>query len=141
MSGTSTIIDEDGVAHDVRARPTDDGTDLLVHAGDLPGALGWQLRPEGLCRGDTCIPTGAVDGLVVGDDVAVGRLLSLVDQPAVVDADAGVLAAGVDAGERSRQLASLEAPELAGVPTLDGGEVALADLRGRRKLLVAFASW
>ena len=36
---------------------------------------------------------------------------------------------------------ALAAPELAGVPTLDGGEVALADLRGRRKLLVAFASW
>lgn len=141
MAEASAIIDEDGTTHEVRAHPTADGTDLLVPADELREALGWELRDVGLCRGDTCIPTGVVDDLVVDGRVAVARLLSLVDQPTVVDAEAGVLAVGVHAGERSRRLASLEAPELAGVPTLDGGEVALADLRGKRKLLVAFASW
>ena len=33
-----------------------DGERLLVRAADLPAATGWERKPEGLCRGDECVP-------------------------------------------------------------------------------------
>ena len=44
------------------------------------------------------------------------------------------------AAHRSGELTSLRAPDFT-VSTIDGEAVSLADFRGRKKLLVAFASW
>ena len=38
------------------AAATAEGGDLWLPASDLPAASGWELRPEGACRGDVCVP-------------------------------------------------------------------------------------
>ena len=47
---------------------------------------------------------------------------------------------GTGAGERARALSSLQAPDFA-LPDLDGRRHALADQRGKKVLLVTWASW
>src|SRR2546421_7876483 len=33
-----------------------EGEDLWVPTSELPVASGWELRPEGACRGEACVP-------------------------------------------------------------------------------------
>lgn len=116
----------------------DDGP--IVTAEQLERALGWTLKPEGLCRDDTCVivpDRSAIerDGMI--DAIAVAALL---DRPAVVDEVSGVAAIGVPRAVRRRALDELEAPDFV-LPDLDGTAHALSDHRSKKRLLVAFSSW
>ena len=71
------------------------------------------------------------------DLAAVARLLN---RPLVLDADAGVAVLGGAAAERSAHLASLEAPDFT-LPNLDGRLHSLRDQRGKKTVLIAWASW
>ena len=65
-----TIIDEN--VHSVTG--TTDGDRLLVDAGAFHQALGWELKPEGLCRGDICVPVadpGALAAYLGASDEAL----------------------------------------------------------------------
>jgi hypothetical protein len=57
-----------------------------------------------------------------------------------VDADARAAFLGSSAAERARALASLVAPDFT-LPDLGGRPHALSSYRGRKVLLVAWASW
>jgi peroxiredoxin len=135
---------------DVRITLIDDGreVELTAHiAGEAmritPAALrdhlGWKLEPEGLCRDAACVPVRdggvVVDGLVdlAGFARAVGR-------PLAIDAAERVAALGVAARERAARLGTLEAPDFA-LPDLDGRTHSLSEHRGKKVLLVAYASW
>jgi len=112
----------------------------LVAADDLDATLGWTLKPEGLCRADTCVlvPDRAAlerDGSV--DTVAVAALL---DRPAVVDEASGIAAIGAPRALRRAALDDLQAPDFV-LPDLDGTAHALSDHRSKKRLLVAFSSW
>jgi len=74
---------------------------------------------------------GGVD--LVAAAAAVGR-------PAVVDVDAGLAVIGAPADERHRALYDRIAPDFT-LPELDGTPRSLSDWSGRKRLLVAFASW
>ncbi|MCU0267644.1 MAG: hypothetical protein MUF83_03245 [Acidimicrobiales bacterium] len=135
---TVTIIGEDGQASTVTA--TVAGDDVLVAADALSASTGWSLEPEGLCRGDVCIPASLAPGLVRDDGIDLASFAAATGRLAVVDAAEGLVALGVGGAERARAMAELELPDIT-LPDLDGTEVALASFRGRKKLLVAFASW
>ena len=50
---------------------------VLVDEPALADAIGWQLKPEGLCRDDRCVPVRDRTGLEVGeyeDATATGHL-------------------------------------------------------------------
>ncbi|HEX7443669.1 MAG TPA: redoxin domain-containing (seleno)protein, partial [Acidimicrobiales bacterium] len=40
---------------------------FLVAADDLSTALGWTLKPAGLCQGDVCVPVRDPSALQVGE--------------------------------------------------------------------------
>jgi len=83
-----------------------------------------------LVEGDqeSSVPASAVAALAGGD------------RPLAVDHEEGVAFLGTGARARAERLASLEAPDFT-LPDLDGRRHSLSDHRGRKVLLVAWASW
>jgi hypothetical protein len=113
---------------------------ILVAPAQLPGALGWELKPEGLCRGDVCVPVRDPAELLVGNALDLERVGAALGRPVVVDADARLAAVALDGEARRRALTELVAPSFE-LADLDGKLHALEEWHDRKKLLVAFASW
>jgi hypothetical protein len=118
---------------------------LWVPLAELERATGWTARPEGLCKGEVCVPapadraSGWFDAQARRFDFAAfaGHLGHAVAR----DAEHGVWSFG-PAAERGAALAS--APVLAPdvrLPDLDGRLHALSDYRGKKVLLYCWASW
>jgi hypothetical protein len=75
-----------------------------------------------------------------GEAVPLGELAARLGRPVAIDVEERAVYLGVSAAERARRLASLEAPDFT-LPDLDGRRHRLADYRGRKVFLVAWASW
>ncbi len=106
---------------------------LAVDPATFERLTGWSMRPEGLCRGERCVPLAAGNGRV---DVRVFAERS--SSALVHDAENGLWALGPESGGRA--LASASMPELE-LPRVDGTPFWLESLRGIKVLLVAWASW
>ena len=106
----------------------------VVSAAELERVTGWHLTAGGLCREDRCIPFSPADPDAI-DLVAVASALG---RPLVRDERHGLFAFGAEHGGHA--LASAAAPDLV-LPDVDGRRFSLASLRGRKVLLVAWASW
>lgn len=105
-----------------------------VTAAELERATGWELKPEGLCRDERCVPfaVGSVGAIELS---AVSRALGM---PLVAEPRAGLWALGPEAGGKALATAALPDIEL---PDLEGRPFRLSSLRGQKVLLVAWASW
>src|SRR5436190_10585457 len=97
---------------------TDEGTGEVAGARVSPAELqeltGWQLKPEGLCRGDVCVPTRARPEVEVDGAVDLGVVADLLGQPFVVDDEKSVAVLGSSVATRTQQLhdANIRALEL-----------------------------
>jgi hypothetical protein len=137
MSLDATILDDD---RELNVRATvHDGT-LVVAPDDLAGATGWVLRPEGLCRENVCVPIRDGRAIVVEDGVDLRAFAAALGRPVAVEPDAGLAVLGEAPAPLGTRLAALEAPPFT-LPDLDGHPVSLDDFAGRKRLLVAWASW
>ena len=116
------------------------GTMVRVAPRVLPDAIGWELKPEGLCRDDVCVPVRNRDRLLVGDDLDLAAVAEALGRRVVIDTDARVVAMALPSEERRRALADHVAPPFT-LPDLDGHPHSLEEWRGRKKLLIAFSSW
>ena len=114
------LIDVDGRQHELPGGLADEEA--------LAAALGWALKPEGLCRGETCVP---LLGRSVTD--ALGLLV-------VRDEAAGVAALAPSAETHRREVAGGKAPRL-DLQDVDGNPVSFDDLSGHKRVLVTWASW
>ncbi|MEY2422486.1 MAG: hypothetical protein QOI95_2553 [Acidimicrobiaceae bacterium] len=117
-----------------------DGEHVLIDPTTLPDALGWELKPEGLCREDVCVPVRDRAALFVGERLDLAAVTAALHRPSVVDAGAGVIAVALPSEERRRALHDRQAPPFT-LPDLDGVPHSLDEWRGRKKLLFAFSSW
>jgi len=117
-----------------------DGDRVLIAPDRLPDAIGWELKPEGLCRDDICVPVRDAAGLFVDDHLDLAAVATALGQPSEVDTGAGLMAVALPAEQRRRALDSLQAPPFT-LPDLDGLSRSLDEWRGKKKLLAAFASW
>jgi hypothetical protein len=113
---------------------------IRVGAADVERAWGWTLRAEGLCRGEVCVPVRDRARLVRDDGIALEELARATGLPYAADADEGVAVLGESAAARGARLASLEAPDFT-LPDLAGKLHSLSQHRGRKVLLVTWASW
>ena len=132
-----TLIDQDRT-HDVAARV--EGGRLLLSAEALRDALGWELHEGTLCNDAMCVPLPA--GSRLGDDGVfdLAEVAATLGRPLALDVDAGAAFLGVSADERAQTLGSLMAPDFT-LPDLAGQPHTLSEYRGKKILMVAWASW
>ena len=126
-----TLIDEREVEVDASL---DDGR-VLVSPNDLQQASGWELKPEGLCRGPVCVPVR--EPVSVGDLVDLSAVASALGRAFAVSTQGRVAAMAGDP-MTSGLAGYIDELEL---PDLDGNVVRMSDFAGRKRLLIAWASW
>ena len=100
--------------------------------------LGWENKPEGLCRGDECVPlpAGSIDE---GGYIEANLLGQRLRRAVVTDPSTGLVAIGPEHGGTT--LTSAMAPELE-LPDLRTNEMfRLSSLRGKKVVLASWASW
>jgi hypothetical protein len=107
---------------------------LTVGAAEFEARTGWRAKPEGLCKGDRCVPLPG--GATAPFDVRV--LSERLGMPLIHDEVTGVWVLGPEAGGRA--LTTAVAPDLE-LPTLEGEMFRLSSLHGRKVLIAAWASW
>ena len=98
-----------------------------------PGPFGWERKPEGLCRGDVCIP-------LANAPLTLEEFARATRRPLVIDETHRVAALGASAADRSAELRSGFAPDFA-LPDVKGVLHRLSDFRGRKVVLYAYGSW
>jgi hypothetical protein len=108
--------------------------ELTVDVATFEARTGWSSKPEGLCKGDVCIP--ASDAVLDDGRLDVRALADRLGMPLVQGP--GTWALGPESLGHS--LTTADAPDLT-LPDADGNPFDLASLRGRKVLLVAWASW
>ena len=106
-----------------------------LSAAELHAQTGWELKPEGACRGDVCVP---MPGLDISGLVEVSEFARRMHMPLAHDDAHALWALGPQSG--GRVLESARFPELV-LRDFDGDEFDLASLRGRKVLLLAWASY
>ncbi|MFU8817610.1 MAG: peroxiredoxin family protein [Pseudomonadales bacterium] len=109
--------------------------DLNIDRAAFEAGTGWQLKPEGACKGDVCIPLEQPPGERV-DVRDVARAMGL---PLVEDPENGIWALGPES-IGGRALTTAEAPDLR-LPDLNGQEFRLSSLRGQKVLVYAWAPY
>ena len=106
---------------------------LDLGPAEFAAGTGWEIKPEGACKADVCVPLAPEEGF---DPLATAERLGMA---VVADEKAGLWAFGPES-LGSRALVSAEAPELV-LPDLEGNEFRLSSLRGQKVLLVAWAPY
>ncbi|MCW2780473.1 MAG: Redoxin domain protein [Marmoricola sp.] len=125
-----TLIDLDGNEHRLQG-PTPD---------ELAAATGWVLKPEGLCRGEVCVPLLGRTILDDAGNVDLAAWASALGLLLAQDPVEAVAALATSAAERSRSLTSGTAPHLT-LPDVNGNPVSFDDFSGHKRVLVTWASW
>jgi hypothetical protein len=104
---------------------------LEVDRDELAARTGWEVKPEGACKADRCVP--------LPDGGLAARVLSeRLGMALVADEERGLWALGPEAGGRA--LLSAQMPDLE-LPDRHGRPFSLRSLRGTRVVMVAWASW
>lgn len=128
----STVLSDRGEA-------TVDAADgLWLRAADVERATGWTPKPEGLCRGEVCVPLAPA--LSRGGRVDVAGFWRKLGHPVLHDESGEVWVLGTGAVERNGALAGLMAPDFT-LPDLAGMPHTLSELRGKKVFLATWASW
>ncbi len=108
-----------------------------VSVDDFSAHTGWSPKPEGLCRGEVCVP--APGSLRADGTVDVEAAAARLGMPLVHDETHRVWALGsATLGGKALATAAAADPELI---TRDGEPFRLSSLHGRKVLLVAWSSY
>lgn len=105
-----------------------------------------ELKPEGACRGEMCVPIASdVRPRITAEHGAQAYynftvLADVLGRPWAGDLKHSAWYFGTEAAARANDLRALKAPEFE-LPDLDGRIHRLADSRGKKVLLVSWASW
>jgi hypothetical protein len=144
LPGMATSQDSarDTVLYDGRAvvlsRATADKDALWIQHADLPSINGFELKPQGACREEICIPIPRP--MMRGAQFNLTAFAERIGQRVVADPAARVWSFGEIPVVRGAFLESRVAPEFS-VPDRKGRAVRLSQFRGKKVLVVTWASW
>jgi hypothetical protein len=116
------------------------GGRVLLEPGALKDALGWEIHDGLLCNDAMCIAVGDETALVRDGGVELEAFARALDRPLALDLEERAACLGASARERAQALATQHAPDFT-LPDLAGRLHALSAHRGKKILLVAWASW
>ena len=123
-----------------------DPTDLWVSPQDLTRINDFELKPEGACLDDLCVPVRQdrdSDIFVTRKGESwfnVSELADRLEQGWAHDSEHRTWSFGQVPSTRSAFLDSAIAPDFA-LPDREGNLVRLSDFRGKKVLLLTWASW
>ncbi len=126
------------------AQRSDDTHTLWVRVDQLAEATGWQLKPEGVCFGEICVPLFEAEReewIADADDwvwFCYSAFADKIGQKYVHDD--GVWSLGSVPEVRRLGLESGLAPDFE-MTDRNGDTVRLSELRGRKVVLFSWASW
>jgi len=138
-----TTIVYDDAATELAAR--EDAGQLWITTADLKRATRFEVKPQGVCRDELCFPLPkARQQEFVHKTPPVTwfnmtAFAALVHQPVAHDAALSTWYFGLRSDQR-QQLSSLQAPDFT-LPDLQGKLHRLSNFRGKKILLVTWASW
>ena len=115
-----------------------DGDALWIQKADLPSISGFELKPQGACREDICIPIPRP--MVRDAHFNLTAFAQRVGQRVVADPAMRVWSFGEIPVVRGAFLESRLAPDVS-VPDRKGRPVRLSRFRGKKLLVVTWASW
>jgi hypothetical protein len=149
VTGRRVVI-YDNLATEVEApsRPLGaaDAGDLWVTLADLERATKFVLKPQGVCRDEFCYPIPKArksaflskQGSVTWFNLS--EFARTLRQPAAYDAEQAVWYFGPMDEEQNGHIYSLIAPDFT-LPDVNGKRHSLSDFRGKKVLLLTWASW
>ena len=102
-----------------------------ISAGEFTSGTGWDIKPEGACKGEVCVP--------LPDGYSAAHAADRLGMAVVRNDSAGLVAFGPES-LNGRALVTAQAPEVV-LPDLDGKEFHLSSLRGKKVIVVAWAPY
>jgi hypothetical protein len=105
---------------------------LDISPDEFTRLTGWEIKPEGACRGDVCVPLGRPDFDLQGTAERLGMAI-------VAEPEGELWALGPET-VTGRALSTTDIGDFS-LPDLDGNEFPLSSLRGQKVLLVAWAPY
>jgi hypothetical protein len=113
-------------------------SDLWVRKADLPRVNEFEVKPQGACRNDVCIPIPKT--MVQGEWFNLTGFAHKLGQAYIADAASRAWSFGEIPALTGSYLSSRQAPDFA-VPDRKGKVIHLSDFRGKKALVVTWASW
>lgn len=104
---------------------------LDIDTAAFEAATGWEIKPEGACKGGMCVP--------LASEFTLESAASSLGMEVVANETHGLWAVGPES-LTGKALMSAEAPELV-LDDINGNEFRLSSLRGRKVVLVAWAPY
>ena len=118
----------------------DDFGQFAISLDDFVKITGWQLKPEGLCIAEICVPVRDAKSLTNQTQIDLVEFARVTNQNIVVDQQRKVAALGEHADTRSEAMTTLDAPDFR-LPDIHGRQVSFSDFNRRKRLLLAWSSW
>jgi len=118
---------------------------LWITTADLTRATRFEVKPQGVCRDELCFPLPKARQQEFLRNQAgkswfnLTSFAALVNQPVAHDVATSTWYFGLRSDQR-QALASLRAPDFT-LPDVQGKPHSLSDFRGKKVLLVTWASW
>ncbi len=113
---------------------------LSISRQEFENGTGWQLKPEGACHGEICVPLPEeVNADIARGIVEISVVAERLGMPIVHDAEMGLWALG-PASLSGRALSTAVAPGLE-LPDVDGNMFQLSSLRGKKVVIVSWAPY
>ena len=128
------------------AMDAESSNDLWITTADLKRATGFVIKPQGVCRDELCFPlpknrkAAFVKKQGSTQWFNLSEFARLIGQPIASDHKNDVWCFGPRAAEQNGYITSLEAPDFT-LPDMNGRQHSLKDFRGKKLLLITWASW